>query len=129
MNGLMKKMSVTNMTAYHSEHDEQVALVQWFRDNFPEPDYIIFAVPNGGTRGTREAARLKEEGVKAGVSDIIILTHGKTIFLEMKKVNTKASQKQKEFHENLDYLGFINLIGYGASDASEKILKELTKTT
>jgi len=125
MNGLMKKMSVTNMTAYHSEHEEQVALVQWFRDNFPEPDYIIFAVPNGGTRGAREAARLKEEGVKAGVSDIIILTHGKTIFLEMKKVNTKSSTKQKEFHKNVEYLGFVSIIGYGASDASEKILEVL----
>ena len=44
---------------------------------------------------------------------------------KMKKVNTKASPKQKEFHENLDYLGFMNLIGYGASDASKKILEVL----
>ena len=116
-------------TIIASEHIEQVRFVNWFRDNFPEPDYIIFAVPNGGTRGAREAVRLKQEGVKSGVSDIIILTHGKTIFLEMKKVNTKASPKQKEFHKNLEYLGFINLIGYGASDASEKILKELSKNT
>lgn len=113
------------MTVLHSEHEEQVALVKWFRDNFPEPDYIIFAVPNGGTRGIREAERLKAEGVKAGVNDLIILTHGKVIFLEMKKVNTKPSQKQIEFHKNVEYLGFINLIGYGASDASEKILEVL----
>lgn len=125
----MKKTSVKNMTAYHSEHEEQVALVQWFRDNFKEPDYIIFAVPNGGFRGTKEAVRLKAEGVLSGVSDIIILTHNKVIFLEMKNAKGKLSKAQKEFHENLDYLGFINLIGYGASDASEKILKELTKTT
>lgn len=129
MNGLMKKMSVINMTALHSEHQEQVALVQWFRDNFPEPDYIIFAVPNGGTRGAREAVRLKAEGVKAGVHDLIIATHGKVIFLEMKKVNTKPSPKQKEFHKNVEYLGFVSIIGYGASDASEKILKELSKNT
>lgn len=116
-------------TIIASEHIEQVRLVNWFRNNFKEPDYIIFAVPNGGTRGAREAVRLKQEGVKAGVSDIIILTHGKTIFLEMKKVNTKPSPKQKEFHKNLEYLGFVNLIGYGASDASEKILKELSKNT
>ena len=116
-------------TIIASEHIEQVRLVNWFRDNFPEPDYIIFAVPNGGTRGTKEAVRLNAEGVKAGVSDIIILTHGKVIFLEMKKVNTKASTKQKEFHKNLEYLGFISIIGYGASDASEKILKELSKNT
>ena len=88
-------------TIIASEHIEQVRLVNWFRDNFPEPDYIIFAVPNGGTRGIREAERLKAEGVKSGVHDLIIATHGKVIFLEMKKVNTKPSKKQIEFHKNV----------------------------
>ena len=125
MNGLMKLTNVINMTALHSEHEEQVALVQWFRDNFKEPDYIIFAVPNGGKRGIKEAGRLKDEGVKSGVNDLIILTHGKVIFLEMKKLNGKLSDKQKEFNENVEYLGFISIVGYGASDASEKILEVL----
>ena len=110
------------------EHIEQVRLVNWFRDNFKEPDYIIFAVPNGGKRGIKEAERLKREGVLSGVSDLIILSHGKVIFLEMKKLNGKLSDKQKDFNENVEYLGFISIVGYGASDASEKILKELTKT-
>ena len=123
----MKKTSVTNMTAYHSEHEEQVALVNWFRDNFKEPDYIIFAVPNGGKRGRAEAERLKKEGVKAGVNDLIILTHNRAIFLEMKKVNTKTSPKQKEFHKNLEYLGFDYIVGYGATDASEKIMEVLSE--
>lgn len=116
------------MTASVSEHEEQVALINWFRDNFKEPDYIIFAVPNGGKRGIKEAGRLKDEGVKSGVSDLIILTHEKVIFLEMKKLNGKLSDKQKDFNENVEYLGYISIVGYGASDASEKILKELTKT-
>ena len=111
------------MTALHSEHEEQVALVQWFRDNFKEPDYIIFAVPNGGKRCGAEAERLRKEGVKSGVSDLIILSHGKVIFLEMKKLNGKLSDKQKEFNENVEYLGFISIVGYGASDASKKILE------
>ena len=124
----MQNIQPLSKTIAAPEHIEQVRLVNWFRDNFKEPDYIIFAVPNGGFRGIKEAERLRKEGVLRGVNDLIILTHNRVIFLEMKKVNTKASPKQKEFHENLDYLGFINLIGYGASDASEKILKELTKT-
>ena len=125
----MQNIQPLSKTIAAPEHIEQVRLVSWFRDNFKEPDYIIFAVPNGGKRGGAEAERLRKEGVLRGVNDLIILTHNRVIFLEMKKVNTKASPKQKEFHENLNYLGFINLIGYGASDASEKILKELTKTT
>ena len=110
------------------EHIEQVRLVNWFRDNFKEPDYIIFAVPNGGTRWAREASSLKDEGVKAGVSDLIILTHDKVIFLEMKKVNGKLSKAQIKFNNNVEYLGYVSIVGYGATDASEKILKELTKT-
>lgn len=125
MNGLMSLTSVKNMTALHSEHEEQVALVQWFRDNFKEPDYIIFAVPNGGKRGIKEAGRLKEEGVKSGVSDLIILTHNKVIFLEMKNAKGKLSKAQKYFNENVEYLGFISLVAYSASDASEKILEVL----
>lgn len=113
------------MTALHSEHEEQVALVQWFRDNFKEHDYMIFAVPNGGTRGAREASSLKAEGVKAGVSDTIILTHGKALFLEMKKIDGKVSKVQEEFKKNVEYLGFDYIIGYGATDASCKVLEWL----
>ena len=46
----------------------------------------------------------------------------------MKKLDGKLSDKQKDFNENVEYLGYISIVGYGASDASEKILKELTKT-
>ena len=121
----MKKTSVKNMTASHSEHEEQVALVQWFRDNFKEPDYIIFAVPNGGTRVGREASSLKAEGVKAGVSDLIILTHGKALFLEMKKLDGKVSKVQEEFSKNVEYLGFDYIVGYGSTDASAKVIEWL----
>ena len=124
----MQNIQPLSKTIAAPEHIEQVRLVNWFRDHFKEPDYIIFAVPNGGFRGIKEAKRLKDEAVKSGVSDLIILTHGKVIFLEMKKLNGKLSDKQKEFNDNVEYLGFISLVGYGASDASEKILKELTKT-
>ena len=121
----MQNIQPLSKTIIAPEHIEQVRLVNWFRDNFKEPDYIIFAVPNGGFRGIKEAGRLKAEGVLSGVSDLIILTHGKVIFLEMKKLNGKLSDKQKEFNDNVEYLCFISLVGYGATDASEKILEVL----
>ena len=121
-------MKPLSKTIAAPEHIEQVRFVSWFRDNFKEPDYIIFAVPNGGKRGIKEAGRLKDEGVKAGIHDLIILTHNKVILLEMKKINGKLSAIQEVFHKNVEYLGHISIVGYGASDASEKILKELTKT-
>lgn len=124
----MQNIQPLSKTIAAPEHIEQVRLVNWFRDNFKEPDYIIFAVPNGGTRGAREASNLKDEGVKSGVSDLVILTHDKVIFLEMKKVNGKLSKEQIKFNSNVEYLGYVSIIGYGATDASEKILKELSKT-
>ena len=121
-------MKPLSKTISASEHIEQVRLVNWFRDNFKEPDYIIFAVPNGGKRGIKEAERLKAEGVKKGVSDLIIVTHNKIIFLEMKNAKGKLSKEQISFNENIEYLGFISLVAYSATDASEKIMQELLKT-
>ena len=48
---------------------------------FPNiPDRLIFAVPNGGSRHVREAANLKRQGVKPGVSDVIVLIPKKFCF-------------------------------------------------
>jgi hypothetical protein len=38
---------------------------------------MLFAVPNGGRRGKREAAIMKAEGVVPGVSDLILLVSRK----------------------------------------------------
>ena len=114
------------MTAYNSEHEEQVSLVKWFRDNFP--DCLIFAVPNGGKRGIREAMRLKQEAVTKGVSDLIILRpNAKILFLEMKQVKGKLSKEQIKFFDMLDIMGFDYIVGYGATDASKKILEYFSK--
>lgn len=66
----------------HVEHEHQKALIDWaWRVPLPpaadvEPgakiaDYLL-AVPNGGARDPREGARLKAEGVKPGVSDLLL---------------------------------------------------------
>lgn len=72
------------------EHDEQVALLQWtqaVRGTLPEAS-LLFAIPNGGARNPITAARLKAEGVKAGVPDLFLpvargVHHG--LFVEMKR--------------------------------------------
>lgn len=61
----------------HHEHNLQTACVRWFRYQYPKD--IILAVPNGGSRDNKkEAARLKAEGVLAGVSDLIIFSEKKS---------------------------------------------------
>src|SRR5262245_46077094 len=59
---------------HSSEHVEQVALFKWAaRNQGREPLLcLLFAIPNGGKRDKVTAARLKAEGVKAGVPDICL---------------------------------------------------------
>lgn len=107
-----------------SEHIEQVRLVNWFRDNFP--DCFIFAVPNGGKR--TNGNMLVQSGLTKGVSDLIILRpNGKVLFLEMKQVKGRLSKEQIKFFDMLKIMGFDYIVGYGATDASEKILEYFSK--
>lgn len=72
--------------------------------------HYVFAVPNGGNRNLREAARLKAQGVMAGVSDLIIMLPNKKIyFVEVKNPNGKGrqSQAQRDFEENVCAMGHI----------------------
>lgn len=67
------------------EHRLQVSCVRYFRYQFP--DKMIFAVPNGAQRNIITAKKLKDEGVLAGVPDLVIPApsgdwHG--LFIEMK---------------------------------------------
>lgn len=108
---------------YPSESQEQSNFVSWFRINYP--NYIIFSVPNGGNRNLIEAKRLKDEGVTAGVYDLIcLLPNGRTIFIEFKKQKGGVvSKNQKEFMSNLDRLGFEHYIAYGFADGIKKFLR------
>lgn len=87
------------------EHRVQSACVRWFRYQYPQ--YLIFAVPNGGWRNVVVAQKLKAEGVLAGVSDLVILAPHRAIFVEMKKgKGGRQSDSQKAFQSNVSRLGF-----------------------
>lgn len=86
------------------ESQLQSACVRWFRYQYPQ--CVIFAVPNGGSRNALEAKRLQQEGVLAGVSDLIILAPNQTLFIEMKHGKGKQTNKQKEFQKKIESLGF-----------------------
>ena len=68
------------LAAAGTEHAHQKAIFCWAANNFnkwPELQ-LMFAIPNGGTRGddkksrTIRGGKLKAEGVKAGVPDIFL---------------------------------------------------------
>lgn len=89
----------------HQESDIQISCVKWFRLQYPR--YIIFAVPNGGTRKKMEMVWMLREGILPGVADLVICgDRGKILFVEMKTQKGKQNQHQKEFEEKAKELGF-----------------------
>lgn len=83
------------------EHRLQRSCVQWFAYAYPELRGCLFAVPNGGRRDRITGARLKAEGVVAGVSDLILLRHDLqghgALLIEMKTRKGQQSREQLEW--------------------------------
>ena len=101
-----------------TEHSQQVALMIWTNDErvkkvYPELQ-LLFAIPNGGLRGKAQAGMLKAEGVKAGISDLLLpVKRGKFsgLFIEMKKPKGKtpagkASKEQLAFGDAVMNQGY-----------------------
>lgn len=89
------------------EHSTQVACVRWFR--YAYPNRLIFAIPNGGARNAVTGARLKAEGVLAGVPDLMIAEprgYWAGLFIEMKTATGKLSKEQKQMQVTLTEKGY-----------------------
>ena len=89
----------------------------------------VFAIPNGGSRDRREAARLTAQGVKPGVPDLFIPRaagrfHG--LFIEMKREKGgKISQHQAEWIALLRREGYAAYACPGFDNAQMVIEKYL----
>ena len=82
----------------HPEDDLQEACIKWFDYQYPSLSSMMFHVPNGGNRNAMEGARLKKQGVRPGVSDLILLIprgqfHSCCIELKSKTGTSSKSQK------------------------------------
>ncbi len=110
-----------------SEHVEQAQLVA--RCRHLRQGLLVFAIPNGGLRDKRTAARLRAEGVLAGVPDLLVAEsrmgyHG--MFIEMKAENQRRPSSvrpiQRRVHEMLRRRGYRVEVCYGVDDAWRKVL-------
>ncbi len=78
-----------------SEDTEQISVIQWAEWNtgrYPELKWLHHC-PNGGSRNKQEAVKLKQMGVKAGVSDLCLPYPKGTycgLYIEMKYGNKAA---------------------------------------
>lgn len=118
----------------HVEHLHQKALIEWaYRTRIPAASDVkpgsmvgdyLFAIPNGGKRAkvTRtgkggktvtyspEAARLKAEGVKPGVSDLMLPLRRKGcagLWLEMKAPGERPTDLQLAWIDRMEQAGYL----------------------
>ena len=129
----------------HTEDQIQAACVKWFRYQYP--DVVIFAIPNGGLRGAREAARMKGTGTLAGVADLFVMRpkierpkkidqishsefyaemkffHG--LFIEMKAGKNGMTEAQQLFRLNAINAGYGHVVCRSFDEFKETIEKYL----
>ena len=109
------------------EHIEQVAFFEWLATKHKKLSFLyklMFAVPNGGGRSKGEAGRLKAEGVKSGVSDVILLYPAREfsyLCLEFKAGKNKQSKEQLLFEAEVDKYGGCYQVVYSSREA-QKVL-------
>jgi hypothetical protein len=90
----------------------QSAIVSYLR--LALPNHLVFAIPNGGLRSKREAARMVGLGVLAGVADLQVIgpmpgrshtelnfhVHGVSCFIEVKTAKGKLTAAQEAFRDH-----------------------------
>lgn len=92
-------------TQGHQESDIQISCVKWFKLQYPR--YVIFAVPNGGTRFKKEMIWMLREGILPGAADLVICgDRGKVLFVEMKTSKGRQNENQVVFERKVTELGF-----------------------
>ena len=115
------KVRVRNIGPNALEHNIQVGVAGFLTEAVDHLDDLVwFSVPNGGARPgvtvmkngverrfSTEGRKLREEGLKSGVADIIILWKRRMICIEMKKKGTYQSEAQKQFEEEVILAGGV----------------------
>lgn len=103
-----------------SEHQIQCAVARFLDLALDQvPNCIWWAVPNGGWRDRRTASKLKAEGVKPGVSDIMVLWGGRLICIELKTAKGRQSPEQKQWSDDATMAGAAYYIARSVEQVEE----------
>ena len=98
------------------EATEQIKVIQYCDLR----KYPVFHIPNGGSRNKLEAANLKRQGVRAGVSDLcfpVALRGYHGLYIEMKAGKNKTTHNQDEWINLLANNGYCVRVCYGFYEA------------
>lgn len=120
------------------EHQHQRNLFAWVahaKAAIPELD-LLLAIPNGGHRHIAVARKMKAEGVRAGVPDLLLPVprgqyHG--LFIELKAPKEpgqrpgRLSEAQYDWNRKLDAQGYWVETCYGWEEAKAEIEEYLNQ--
>ncbi len=118
---------LTRAPAVDYEGMEQKALFSWLAIRHPVAGKLAFHVPNGGHRLKGVAAKLKGQGVKAGVSDLVLpMARGGYfgLFIEFKATpphDAVVSPSQHSFLQGVELQGYLGIVCRGLNAAMEVI--------
>lgn len=123
-------MNKTRVRVKQKESEEQTAIIEWaniMQHRVPELA-LLYHVPNGGSRNVVEAKRLKAQGVKSGVPDLVLpVARGKYhgLYIELKTLRGRVSDTQKQWLDALRNQGYAAIVCRGADEAIAMIAKYL----
>lgn len=120
------------------EHQEQVRVFEWALDNetrYPDLRWL-FAVPNFagrlGRKTAKQGARLKAEGRKPGVPDMILPVarrHYRGFVIELKAGKNRPTKEQEEWLAHFVSQNWLAIVVYSADSAISALTAYLDATT
>ncbi len=127
MNAPLFKPKRTRAKPIDREGLEQAALLRELKLRMPLVAALIYHVPNGGHRHKLVAVKLKEQGVRAGVPDLVLpMARGGYfgMYIEFKATaphDAAVSAIQYAWIRQLNEQGYLAIVCRGHFDAIEQI--------
>jgi hypothetical protein len=115
--GIMNKPFIKRKS---TESVEQIKFVQHVRTFHPE--VVIFSVPNGGDVSATQRIRLTQEGMLAGVPDVLVFALNRpTLAIEFKRPDGKGkvSPEQMDVGVQFEGVGAIVRVATSAEQARD----------
>lgn len=113
-----------------TESQIQKLCVEWFRNAYPTIERMFFAVGNGGKRNAWTGKIMKDEGVRAGVADLILLVPRggfASLCIEMKTPVGTQSKEQKEFEKACRQFRSKYVVCHSLEEFQEAVIKYVSQ--
>lgn len=103
-----------------TESVEQIKFVQHVRTFYPE--VLVFSVPNGGDVSASQRIRLTQEGMLAGVPDVLLFAqHRPTLAIEFKRPDGKGKVSSEQVAVGVQFEGVGAVVRVATSSDQAKL--------